>query len=485
MLISVRARQLGRTVLRRLPHHILLGVTPALVTMIRHTRAPEAPRDVNLVAPGGASHASRSSFTVSQPVLSTPAVPEPPAPPSAAPSCHLVRLPVDKPQAAVAFLRARSRGVMDLIAHFWEGLAQTGPLQRGDFHLVAVLENASCNQNINISLLEHAPLAGAMLYVPKAHRADVLALTPAVAAALASYICHQGARAVHAYVPAVADSSEHADKPVEWGEPIASLSLTDLTGRQPQAEVIPAELPAKSMGNGGSGAGATNGSPSGNGTGAGSGGGGGGGGNGGVLIDFLTGEANAIAWMTPLLLPLVHKRTPARQLINVVMQLPVDVPCALHPRVRPARESDVPTLNRWRRLYKEERGIHFDADMDALVQNQRVFVYDLPTEVAISAEASSDGSSAPGTTIAGGVVAVAKIDLDLADLVEIGGVYTFPEHRQHGYGATLMGDMACRIRQSGKVPTLQVDEANLPALHLYEKLGWHAMGKLARVWLTG
>jgi predicted GNAT family acetyltransferase len=48
-----------------------------------------------------------------------------------------------------------------------------------------------------------------------------------------------------------------------------------------------------------------------------------------------------------------------------------------------------------------------------------------------------------------------------------------------------MSDLAHRIRQAGKMPTLQVDEANLPALGLYEKTGWKAMGKLARVWLTG
>jgi uncharacterized protein len=83
------------------------------------------------------------------------------------------------------------------------------------------------------------------------------------------------------------------------------------------------------------------------------------------------------------------------------------------------------------------------------------------------------------------VVSVAKFDLDLASLVEIGGVYTFPEHRQRGYGAALMRDLAQRIRQAGKVPTLQVDEENVPALRLYEKAGWKAMGKLARVWLTG
>ena len=37
----------------------------------------------------------------------------------------------------------------------------------------------------------------------------------------------------------------------------------------------------------------------------------------------------------------------------------------------------------------------------------------------------------------------------------------------------------------GKMPTLQVDDQNAPALKLYEGMGWRSMGRLARVWLTG
>jgi GNAT superfamily N-acetyltransferase len=396
---------------------------------------------------------------------------------------QLVRLSVDKPQPAVAFLHARSRGVMDLIAHFWEGLAATPPLQRGDLHLVVAAPASAENNQINIYQHDPDSFSGAMLYVPKAHRADVLALDAPTAAAFASYICHQGAkaRAEGAEAPAASEAAGVSEKSaaagmdgVEMGEPI-TLPLTDFssTARHgtPDQTAIPAEpSPLATAGRGGNG---------GNGV-----------GNGGrVAIDFLTGAADGIRWMTPLLLPLVHKRAPARELTNVVMQLPAEITCGPDPHVRPARESDIPTLNRWRRLYKEERGIHFDADMDALVQNQRVFVYELSGQVPANGAAGSapgnGGGEAAGAAPGSSVVAVAKFDLDLRTLIEIGGVYTFPEHRHHGYGAALMSDLAHRIRQAGKVPTLQVDEANLPALGLYEKTGWKAMGKLARVWLTG
>jgi predicted GNAT family acetyltransferase len=185
--------------------------------------------------------------------------------------------------------------------------------------------------------------------------------------------------------------------------------------------------------------------------------------NGKVPIDFLTGHADGIAWMTPLLLPVVHRKAPARQLVNVMMQLPAETACQTDANVRIAREADVPTLNRWRRLYKEERGILFDADLDAWVQTQKVFVYEHDKQI----------------------VAVAKFDLELPRLIEIGGVYTFAEFRKRGFGAKIVSDLACRIRQTGKVPTLQVDEQNTPALRLYENAGWRRMGKLARVWLTG
>ena len=45
-----------------------------------------------------------------------------PSAPEPRPALQIVRIPVDKPQPAVAFLHARSRGVMDLIALLQERL---------------------------------------------------------------------------------------------------------------------------------------------------------------------------------------------------------------------------------------------------------------------------------------------------------------------------------------------------------------------------
>ncbi len=341
------------------------------------------------------------------------------------PPLQLIRLPVDKPQAAVSFLHARSQGVMDLIAHFWERLAQTPPLQRSDLHLIVASPNDHNDSNINISQIDGEKLSGAMLYVPKAHRADVLALDAPTAGAFASYITHRG-------------NNTKSDNAINNGEnatsvPVPVMDLSSLVRGIAPASELPGEIPVST--------------PNGE----------------RVPIDFLTGQADGIGWMVPLLLPIVNRKSPARQLVNVVMQLPPAVECESDPNVRLAKESDVPTLNRWRRQYKEERGILFDADLDAWIQASRIFVYEHDKQV----------------------VAVAKFDLELQRLIEIGGVYTFPEFREQGFGGKIVRDLACRIRQTQKMPTLQVDTQNEPALKLYEGAGWQTMGRLARVWLTG
>lgn len=330
--------------------------------------------------------------------------------PSAGGGVSIARLPVDKPQMAVDFLHARGGGVMDLIAHFWARLPQTPPLSRGDLHLLVASPGGGDNGSTYIeqAVLPADPgaMTGAMLYVPKAHRADVLAADAATAGAFARYIARVG-----------------AITPVPVAEAVA-----------PSGVAMEEAAPKKQNGSDNK-----------------------------TAIDFLTGTAESIEAMIPHLLPMVHKRTPARQIVNHVMQLPAEAAAQSDPCVRPAKEGDNAVLNRWRNMYKQERGILFDADVDAWVQSGRVFVYE------------ADGN----------IVALAKFDLELTRLVEIGGVFTFPEFRRRGYGGRLVNDLAVRIRGLGKMPTLQVDTQNDPAHHLYQHLGWATMGQLARVWLTG
>jgi len=57
--------------------------------------------------------------------------------------------------------------------------------------------------------------------------------------------------------------------------------------------------------------------------------------NGGAPTTFSPGEAEGIGWMTPA--PAAsYKRTPAKQLVNVVMQLPADVTLDARPQRPPS-----------------------------------------------------------------------------------------------------------------------------------------------------
>jgi GNAT superfamily N-acetyltransferase len=371
---------------------------------------------------------------------------------------HLLRIPVDKPQAAVAFLHARSQGVMDLIAHFWERLSQTPPLQRADLHLLLASPHEFNHSHITIHQEDIVAYSGAMLYVPKAHRADVIATDPATAAAFAAYIIHRGPLALKSdnHVSTAGADSPRAE------DVCGPVSFQDFTGSPRQAGIEPLVVAGSRRMEAGNGQTADD-KRAEEGVLGGTGGAMGGSTGGGVPIDFLSGHAETIGWMVPWLLPVVHRKAPARELVNVVMQLPAEISCSSDENVRVAKAADLPTLNRWRRQYKEERGILFDADLDAWVHTGRLFVYEHDKQI----------------------VAVAKVDLELHRLMEIGGVYTFPEFRQRGFGGKIVSDLAYRIRQAGKVPTLQVDVQNIPALTLYEDAGWQPMGKLARVWLTG
>ncbi len=328
---------------------------------------------------------------------------------------RLTRLGLDQAAAAAELLRQRGGGALDMIAHFWERLAQTPPLARADLHLVAAYptddgvkrkpDGSAEDLSASASARKSGPAPigadaanalGAMLYVPKAHRADILALSDSVADAFAEYIERTGR-------PTTSDNT------ISDGKHLGGSA---------------ARVPA--------------------------------------AINFITGNAEGVDRLLPRMLAAVNRKVVARRSINVVMRLPGDVDARIMPNVREAKDGDEVVLNRWRKQYKEERGILFDADVDAWIDSRSVFVLEV------------DGS----------VVACAKFDLVLPGMVEIGGVFVFPEFRRRGYGASLVGDLASRIRKMGRVATLQVDAENESALSIYHKAGWVAVGRIARVWLV-
>ena len=315
------------------------------------------------------------------------------------------RIGVDKAGLAADFLRRKGVGVMDMIAHFWDRLGQTPPLARGDLHLVIVWNPPGPYDETAPPVPDGPDIlnaSGAMLFVPKAKRADVFASDHITSDILTTYI--------NQWRP----DAPRSPQPPPGPPPI------DLPDKLTPANVESAPL------------------------------------------EFLTGEAETVQAMLPALLLAAHRKAPAKMATNAMMQLGSSTTPELSARVRRARDGDEQVLNRWRKLYKEERGILFDADVDAWIESGKVYVCENENQI----------------------VAVAKFDLELADMVEIGGVYTFPEYRRCGYGRELVSDLAYRIRQERKTPVLQVDVENSTALRIYQSAGWNVIGRLARVWIN-
>jgi len=59
---------------------------------------------------------------------------------------------------------------------------------------------------------------------------------------------------------------------------------------------------------------------------------------------------------------------------------------------------------------------------------------------------------------------------------QIGGVYVIPELRGYGFGTAIMNKLLTAIAESNHRPCLFVKKSNLPALKLYESLGFKDMG---------
>ena len=111
----------------------------------------------------------------------------------AAGSLIRTRLSVEKAGGAADLLRRLGGGVMDLIAHFWDRLPQTPPLLRDDLHLLIAWRQPD-GAVAAAGAVDMGRAVGAMLYVPKAQRADVFAPSAEAAAVFSGYIAEWVAR---------------------------------------------------------------------------------------------------------------------------------------------------------------------------------------------------------------------------------------------------------------------------------------------------
>jgi GNAT superfamily N-acetyltransferase len=70
------------------------------------------------------------------------------------------------------------------------------------------------------------------------------------------------------------------------------------------------------------------------------------------------------------------------------------------------------------------------------------------------------------------LVSVACIQVKLPEIWMLGGFYTHPEHRNHGYATSLASFLAKKALKETNYAGLHVRSDNYPAKRLYEKIGF-------------
>jgi predicted GNAT family acetyltransferase len=73
------------------------------------------------------------------------------------------------------------------------------------------------------------------------------------------------------------------------------------------------------------------------------------------------------------------------------------------------------------------------------------------------------------------IVAQGAIELETSDYSQIGALYTAKNQRRHGYGEVVMKALIELVIKRKKTPVLYVSKKNMPAVQLYEKMGFEVV----------
>jgi uncharacterized protein len=83
----------------------------------------------------------------------------------------------------------------------------------------------------------------------------------------------------------------------------------------------------------------------------------------------------------------------------------------------------------------------------------------------------------------GRIAAKCEFSAVTPDAVQLMGVWTDPHYRRHGFGRHLLREVCGHLARKGKSVTLFVNDFNLPAITLYEALGFKRIGvNRALIW---
>lgn len=70
------------------------------------------------------------------------------------------------------------------------------------------------------------------------------------------------------------------------------------------------------------------------------------------------------------------------------------------------------------------------------------------------------------------IVSSACVQVNTDSISQIGGVFTKPSMRSKGYSKEIVSEICSRIIKNNKIPTLFVDKTNIPAIKVYNSLGF-------------
>ena len=83
----------------------------------------------------------------------------------------------------------------------------------------------------------------------------------------------------------------------------------------------------------------------------------------------------------------------------------------------------------------------------------------------------------------GKIAAKCEFSAVTEDAVQLMGVWTNPQFRRRGYAGATLREVCGHLFRQSKTVTLFVNDFNLPAIALYESLGFHRIGvNRALIW---
>src|SRR5579859_4301296 len=145
------------------------------------------------------------------------------------------------------------------------------------------------------------------------------------------------------------------------------------------------------------------------------------------------------------------------QLVGKRFQAYLAKPTPPETTIRKATPDDIPALTT---LYTGAAGFEH-TPVDQVRQSMIERVYALRTYIA---------------EVRGHLVAGASTSAESYDAAMIGGVWTLPNERDHGYSTAVVAALSAELLAEGRCPYLFYLEDNAPAAHVYKKIGFQDIG---------